>query len=117
MHHSRRVSGSVRRGVLLGLVLACTAGRLAAQVPEAGPSPRPNPNALIIAINATQRVGMPTGKALKQAVNEKENIARVQPIAGDPTRVLITGLEPGITRVSLTDVDGKTEAFDVVVQF
>jgi Flp pilus assembly secretin CpaC len=60
---------------------------------------------------------MTTGKALKQAINEKENIARVQPITGDPTRVLITGLEPGITRVTLTDVDGKTESFDVVVQF
>jgi pilus assembly protein CpaC len=117
MHRTRRVSRSVRWGALLGLVLACTAGRLLAQAPEAGPPPRPNPNALIIAINATQRVGMTTGKALKQAVNEKENIARVQPIQGDPTRVLITGLEPGITRVTLTDVDNKSESFDVVVQF
>src|SRR5262249_38660745 len=35
----------------------------------------------------------------------------------DPTHVLLTGLEPGITRVTLTDEDDKSTDFDVVVQF
>lgn len=116
MHHTMRGTRSVISVAVLGLLLIGLAGRADAQG-EVAPPPQPNPNAIIVAINGTQRLGMRTGKALRTAVNEKENIARVQPVQGDATRVLITGLEPGITRVTLTDVDGNTESFDIVVQF
>ena len=46
----------------------------------------------------------------------KAEIARISSVIGDPTHVLIAGLQPGLARVSLTDADGKTETFDVVVQ-
>src|SRR5262249_15422706 len=43
-------------------------------------------------------------------------VARVSPVFGEPSNVLITGLEPGFTRLTLTDVDGREETYDVVVQ-
>src|SRR5262249_24058133 len=49
--------------------------------------------------------------------NPKENIARVQPIPNDPTSVLITGLDAGLTQITLIDETGTEEAVDVVVQF
>src|SRR5262249_48283142 len=48
--------------------------------------------------------------------NQKDTIARVAPVIGDPTSVLITGLEPGITRVLFTGVSGRQEVIDIVVQ-
>jgi pilus assembly protein CpaC len=99
---------------LLGLLLGGFSGAGAWAQENA---PTPHPTAIIVAINGTQRVQMSTGKFIARAVNEKENVARVAGIAGDPTRVLITGLEPGVTRVSLTDVNGAIDSFDVTVQF
>ena len=59
---------------------------------------------------------MSTKKPISQVNNEKDNVVRVSPVIGDPTSVLLTGLEPGISRVTFRDVDGKVEAVDVVVQ-
>jgi pilus assembly protein CpaC len=90
-----------------------------------GPMPMPpgmqgagaNPNALIVSINGTQRLNMRTRKAIRTVVNQQEAVARVQPVQDRPDMVLITGLQPGITRITLTDVDGAEESYDVVVQF
>jgi pilus assembly protein CpaC len=91
---------------------ACALNARAQQVPI-----EVNPNAIVIPINGTQLLGHSSKKNLKKAVNQKDTVLRVQPVAGDPAHVLLTGLEPGITKVVLTDVDGKEESFDVVVQF
>jgi pilus assembly protein CpaC len=37
-------------------------------------------------------------------------------VIGDPAHVLVSGLQPGLARVTLTDADGKVETFDIVVQ-
>jgi pilus assembly protein CpaC len=104
-------------GMLLGLVLGgMLAAGARAQEPPA-PQPQPRVGALIVAVNGTQKVTMSTGKFIRTAANSRETVARVQPIPTDPTSVLITGLEPGITRVTLTDVNGAVDAFDVIVQF
>src|SRR6266511_2896849 len=102
-------------GVLLGLVLG---GLLTAELKAqpAEPAPPPRVNALIVTVNGTQKVTMSTKKFIRTARNEKESVARVQALISDPTSVLITGLEPGVTRITLTDVDGKDDVFDVVVQ-
>jgi pilus assembly protein CpaC len=114
MHRIDRMPRAACWGLLLGLVLGgfSGAGAWAQEVP-----PAPRATAVIVPINGTQRVQMSSQKFIAKALNEKENIARVTGIQGEPTRVLITGLEPGITRVTLTDVDGKSDVFDVIVQF
>src|SRR5262245_36211402 len=115
MHRTRVLYRTVW-GVLLALLLGavCTAG----ETTLGQPAPvEINPNAIVIPINGTYLLGAPSKKKLKKAVNTKENVVRVQPVADDPTKVLLTGLEPGIAKVTLTDEDDKSFDFDVVVQF
>jgi pilus assembly protein CpaC len=102
--------------VLLTLLLGAVCGGEAFGAGQPAPV-EVNPNAIVIPINGTHLVGASSKKKLKKAVNTKENIVRVQPVDGDPFHVLLTGLEPGITKVTLTDEDNKEDNFDVVVQF
>jgi pilus assembly protein CpaC len=115
MHRTYPGHGTVIWSVLLSLLLSgVSSTRVGAQ--EALPAPKPS-GSVIVAINGTQRLQMSTKKPISQVNNEKENVVRVSPVIGDPTSVLLTGLEPGISRVTFRDVDGKVEAVDVVVQF
>jgi pilus assembly protein CpaC len=116
MHRANRVPRSVLGVLLLGLLLG---GVPLASAQDALPQPRPldaKPQSLIVAINGTQRLRMRSGKAIKEARNEREQVARVSPVPGDPTQVLIVGLDSGLTHIYLTDVDNKTEEYDVIVQ-
>jgi pilus assembly protein CpaC len=115
MHRTNRVPRSVLGGLLLGLLLG---GVPLAVGQEALPQPRPmdGKQSLIVPINGTQRLRMKTGKPIKEARNEKEQIARLSPVQGDPTQVLIVGLDSGLTHISLTDTAGTTEEYDVIVQ-
>src|SRR5262245_6906900 len=117
MHRKNRVLNWVAGG-LLGIGLA--QGTAPAQ-PEVAPQPAATPlgraNALIVAINGSKRLSMTTKRPLRSVVNEKENIARVQAIADDPTAVLVVGLQAGSTHVSLTDDQGRKEEDEVVVDF
>ncbi|MBX7106145.1 MAG: pilus assembly protein N-terminal domain-containing protein, partial [Gemmataceae bacterium] len=72
--------------------------------------------AVIVAINSSQKLSMSTKKPISTVINEKETVARVQAIASDPLSVLVVGLQAGSTKVTLTDVDGATESYDVLVQ-
>jgi pilus assembly protein CpaC len=114
MHRTDRMPRAACWGLLLALVLGGFSGA-GAWAQEGAPAP--HPTAIIVPINGTQRVTMSTGKFIARAVNEKENIARVSGVPGEPGKVIITGLEPGITRVTITDVEGKSDTFDVIVQF
>src|SRR6266849_8424904 len=114
MHRTRvlyRTFWGVLRALLFGAV--CVAG----QPTIAQPAPvEVNPNAIVIPINGTYLLGAPSKKKLKKAVNTKDNVVRVQPVDGDPFHVLLTGLEPGISKVTLTDEEDKAADFDIAVQ-
>jgi hypothetical protein len=56
-----------------------------------------------------------TKKKIKTIVNKSEKLVRVQAAPKDPTKVLITGLAPGVAPLTLTDEDGKEEKLTVVV--
>jgi pilus assembly protein CpaC len=113
MHRTIRLPRATFGAVLLGVALTgLSAGPLRAQEPAPPPV-----KALIVAINGTQRVQMSTKDLIKTVQNTKPTVAQISAIQNDPTSVLVTGLEPGITRVTLTDVKDKQDTFDVVVQF
>jgi pilus assembly protein CpaC len=115
MHRTRVLYRSFW-GVLLALLLGavCAAGEIAVGQPA---PVEVNPNAIVIPINGTYLLGAPSKKKLKKAVNTKDSVVRVQPVDGDPFHVLLTGQDPGITKVTVTDEDDKATDFDVVVQF
>jgi pilus assembly protein CpaC len=122
MHRTKRRSRFAAWGVFLGLVLGGTAGGGAwGQEPMPMAPPRPGAagaaGAIIVPINGTQILRMSTNKAIAKADNSRDTVAQVRPVEGDPRRVLVIGLEPGITQITLTDVDGAVEKFEVVVQF
>jgi pilus assembly protein CpaC len=105
--------------------LAATGGFTHAQQPaEQAPPPvaaRPGmvdrgTGATLVPIGGSQTLRMKSKKLIKTALNEKDSVARIAPVVTDPAAVLITGLQAGTTRVTLTDVDDKTEVIDIVVQ-
>jgi pilus assembly protein CpaC len=71
---------------------------------------------LIVPIGGTQRLQMTKKQAISKAINRNEAVLRVSPVYGDPTAVLLTGLEPGVAVVTLIDEAAKEENFQVVVQ-
>lgn len=101
--------GLAPRAALAQTAPAVDAGR------SASPSAKPG-SAVIVPINGTQKLSLTSKKLVRSVINEKEAVARIQPIANDPYSVLVVGLTAGSTKVTLTDVDGKTETFDVLVQ-
>jgi pilus assembly protein CpaC len=113
MHRTNRVLNPAFAGLFLGLLLSGLPMATArAQAPKtAGSAP-----ALIIPINGTQAIQMSTKKKIKSAVNTREVVARIQELPGEPTKILITGLDAGVSHLTLTDEDGKVEELDVVVQ-
>ncbi len=114
MHRTNRVPYMAYAGFALALLLGGLSWfGVRAQDPV---PPAQRNNALIVPINTSQKLQMSTKKPIAKVENSNENVARVQGIITDPTAVLVTGLEAGITRLTLTDRDGKTETLDVIVQ-
>lgn len=64
---------------------------------------------LYLSVGRTIHLQMTTKKPIRKVFNERSDVAVVQPVPDDPTTVLVTGLAPGRTRITLTDVDGKKE--------
>jgi pilus assembly protein CpaC len=60
---------------------------------------------------------MTTKKRISRVLNPRENVLRVQPVANEPTSVLITGLDAGTSRITLIDEDNGQETVEVIVQF
>ena len=117
MHRTNRVPRAPVGGlVLLGLLLV----GLPAYGQAVGEAPPPKPavssNAVVVPIGGVQRLQMTTKKAIRTITNENDRVAAVLPLP-EPNIVLVRGLAAGITRVTLTDVDGKTEVIEIVVQF
>src|SRR3954453_3879136 len=119
MRSKRNVWKLAARGLLVAGLFARTA---LAQTPPPPPPPAAPAatagagSAIIVAINGSQKLTLSSKKLIRSVINEKEAIARIQPVANDPYAVLVVGLTAGSTKVTLTDVDGKSESFDVLVQ-
>src|SRR4051812_10483165 len=112
MHHTNPILRTAIWSALLGVVL----GGLAVAGAQAQVKPPARPTQLVLPINVTQRLQMTSKKPIRTVVNEKETVARVTPVVGDPTTVLVTGLDPGTTNITLTDVDNNSEVYSVLVQ-
>src|SRR6516165_10787037 len=110
MHHSplkfRTIYWAAALIMALPLSAAAQAPGASATAPEAGSR---RGGALVVPINGTQRLQMRTKKRITRVLNPKENVAKVQPIPGDPVSVLVTGVDAGITQVTLFDENGGQE--------
>src|SRR5262245_29690501 len=116
MHRTNRMSWRMVGGMLLTLVLGGLTALAQEQVQPPVPGKGGASPAIIVPITGTQRLKMTTGKNIARATNPNEAVARVSPVVDRPAEVNITGLEPGITRITLVDVDGREETYEVIVQ-
>jgi pilus assembly protein CpaC len=96
-------------GVLLAL-LAC--GVTGARAQDAVP----RSSAVLVPLNGTVRLQMSNKAPIARVVNPKENAVALRTVPGDPTTVLVIGQQPDVTRIELTDVNGRTETYEVIVQ-
>jgi pilus assembly protein CpaC len=78
--------------------------------------PGPVTGTLTVPIGGTQRLQMTKKQVIARAINRNETVLRVGPVYGDPTTVLLTGLEPGVAVVTLVDEANKEENFQIIVQ-
>jgi pilus assembly protein CpaC len=106
-----------RQAHLRALLVALAAfALLPAAVPAQEAKPGPVTGTLTVPIGGTQRLQMTKKQVIARAINRNETVLRVGPVYGDPTTVLLTGLEPGVAVVTLIDEANKEENFQVVVQ-
>jgi pilus assembly protein CpaC len=74
------------------------------------------PDALIVPTNGTVRLQMTKKQKIKTVTNPKESVVSLRTLDGDPTTILVTGQQDGVTRIELEDTDGNKETYEVIVQ-
>src|SRR5437899_1225667 len=96
-------------GVLLTLLLGFATG---------GQAQDAKGTIIVVPIGGTKSLQMTTKKAIRTVDNKsgKENVVNIRTVQGDPTTVLLIGQQPDLIQIELTDVDGKRETYDVLVQ-
>lgn len=118
MHRTNSVPHKMFAILLLSLMLGEPAATVvcAADNGAASPPSQGSPLNITVPIGGTKRLQLRSKKAIVQAVNPKEGILLVSAMPGDPTSVMLTGREPGITTVTLTGEDKVPETYKVLVQ-
>ncbi len=100
--------------LLLGLMVG---GPCLGQAPQADPKAASSRTTqLVLPLNATQRVQMTTKRKIASVDNPRPNVVRVVADPTDPTSILVTGLEAGTSRITLTDEAKTIEEVLVTVQ-
>lgn len=116
MHRTHQMPKAVCRGLLMALVLGVGPMAVArAQEARPGPVAGATPS-LVVPIGGTQRLQMSQKQPITRAINNSEIVAKLSSVFNDPTSVLVTGLEPGVARISLIDAAGREERFEIIVQ-
>jgi pilus assembly protein CpaC len=106
--------------------LAFCAGALGVSAQQEGKENLPEPTkvevkSLVIQANITKTLGMSRPKdatedpIIKTVHNENPRVVKVQSIIDDPRHVLVTGVAPGMSRITFKSAEGKEEAYDVRV--
>src|SRR5262245_4804894 len=80
---------------------------------RAGPAGPAAPTGMVLTVNGSESREIATKKKIKTIA--VSNPAVAQAVARTPTTVQVVGQSPGITTVTLTDVDDGVDRFDVVV--
>lgn len=115
MHRKTFVARHIFWGLLAALSIHGAAGKSIAQLPMPTPVAEPQVSVLIVPRDTTKEIQMSTKSKIAQVRNENPKVARVQTKTEDPFAVLVTGLNPGTTRLILTDEKKNVDAVDILV--
>jgi Pilus formation protein N terminal region len=102
--------GWVRALAVATVLLVAAVG--GAEEPKRQPPEAPAARQITVTVNGTVRLQMTGKKLIKTVLNERPDVARVSAVMDDPTSVLVTGLSPGSTRITLIAADGAEEVCD-----
>src|SRR4051794_25743943 len=110
MHRSLRLPAPVLRACLLGLIAWAAAGKATAQ--EQVPAPA---QPIIVPLGGTIPLQMSTKKNITKIEDNSPpgSVITVQTDKKDPSVALVTGRNSGVTVLTLTDVDGRKEPFEI----
>jgi pilus assembly protein CpaC len=112
-----RLTNHVPRTVLWSFLLGVMLGNSAAAQQPPPPPPAKAGSVLVVPINGTQRVQMSNKGRIDKVLNPKDSVVRVSPVLGDPTSVLVTGLDSGVARITLIGEGNRQEEIEILVQF
>jgi pilus assembly protein CpaC len=111
MHRTIRVPRFALGLCLFGLAV------FAAATADAQPLPPPTPvQSVLVPRGSTVRVQMSTKKLIAATDQDTPGVVTIALDKADPKTALVTGVAPGISRATFTDVDGRKELFEFVVQ-
>jgi hypothetical protein len=65
-----------------------------------------------VTVGQTIRIRMSSKKPIAKVFNEKPGIVRISTVQDDPTTIQVTGLAPGMVRITLVDGDGREEVHE-----
>jgi len=71
---------------------------------------------MLMSLWQARYVQMRSKKPLSKVVTENSEYVRVVPDSADPRRVQLETRQPGLVQVTLFDLDGKTETYEVVIR-
>jgi pilus assembly protein CpaC len=94
------------------LVALFVSGLSGLQAQDAGQ----RPSAVIVGIGQTIRLQMKSKNNIKTVVNPKDNVINIRTVLGDPTTILITGQQPDVVTIELTDDKNNSEKYEIIVQ-
>src|SRR5450631_3544033 len=97
----RRMTRTMRTlcgGMLLALLLAGLARESTAQEPAK--EVQALGKALIVPLNQTIRLQMTSKKPISKVATSKEHVVGIRTTPGDPTTILLVGLNPDITQLT-----------------
>ncbi len=109
MHRTLCRTGTLAAAALLALAVGAPGTGRAQPAGTIGSS-------LIVPINGTVKLQMSSKKPISKVESAKDGVVSIRTVVGDPTTVLITGQQPDLTDLTLTDVDGRQERYQVIVQ-
>lgn len=119
--HPTKTNRWPRIGALVLVSLAVGGSALMGQEPARRPADQPPPprtvsGAIIVPIGVAQPLQMSTKRPIDLVRLNVAGVSRVDAAANDPTSVILTGMAAGSVRLTLRDIDGKEEYFDIIVQ-
>lgn len=88
----------------------------APRVADVRPPKLDRTGAIIVPVQGTIRLQMKTKARLREVFNERETVLTIREDATSPSTLILSGRAIGLTRISLTDVNGVTETYEVLVQ-
>jgi pilus assembly protein CpaC len=107
MHRTKHKS----RTLVAAAVLALLAGSVPAPAQDSPPG-----SPVIVPLNGTVRLQMTSRLPIRRVINPKENALTIRTIPDQPNTILLVGQQPDVARIELTDVNGRTETYEVIVQ-